>query len=353
MEWIDSVHAAKFGPAEKSPSIAKICKAMGLSTKTYYKWKANPDEEDKRKTCERPPNKLAMSQEEEDKLLNRIAAADVRDKSLNQAFFYLLDRGEYYGSRSSFYRKFKKRVDIEAVPPRDGTERHPPAAKPPEGEAKGPNEIWSWDATPLGRYHLYVAIDIYSRMVVGWEVYEADNAANALDFWRKTFKANFIAPSSNIGLRIHADNGAAMRAASTEALFKEYNVFSTHSRPYVSDDNAFSEALFATLNIRMGLDRRYMSLEECRATCKQVIYEYNWERYHSGINHVIPAIRHKGPVVETLYLERRQQVLEAARAKHPERWIQGKVMNCKPAGPQYLNRSDAPRPERSGKKSGT
>ena len=170
-------------------------------------------------------------------------------------------------------------------------------------------------------------------MIVGYGVFDADNADNANTFLSETLDKHGIQPNQ---LVLHSDNGSAMRAVDTLAMLKARGVTVSHSRPRVSNDNPFSESLFATLNIRMGLDsRRYESVEECSKAVSKAVAQYNNEHHHRGINFVTPAERHAGRDHEVL--AKRKATLELARAQHPDRWIKGHVMNCKPAGTQYLN----------------
>ncbi|MCU7914185.1 MAG: DDE-type integrase/transposase/recombinase [Candidatus Thiodiazotropha sp. (ex Lucinoma aequizonata)] len=59
--------------------------------------------------------------------------------------------------------------------------RHPHYTKP-ELIATGPNQVWSWDIAKLKGpvkwtyFHLYVILDIFSRLVVGWLVAHRESA---------------------------------------------------------------------------------------------------------------------------------------------------------------------------------
>jgi transposase InsO family protein len=59
--------------------------------------------------------------------------------------------------------------------------------KPRALVAKAPNQIYSWDITYLPTtvkgifLYLYLVMDIYSRKIVGWQVYENESSAQAAD----------------------------------------------------------------------------------------------------------------------------------------------------------------------------
>lgn len=191
------------------------------------------------------------------------------------------------------------------------------------------------DATcPGSFYYGYVVIDIYSRLIVHAEVYPADNAHYATEFLSKAFHKHGIKPRS---LVLHSDNGSSMKAAETLALLDEWEVRFSHSRPRVSNDNPYSEAFFKTLKYKGGRYPRqgFRSLEKARDWVNKFVTCYNNDHFHSGIGYVTPQSRFNNEDAEIL--GKRKRVLEEARKKNPERWINGVVMNCEPAGTQFLN----------------
>lgn len=329
---------------ETDAPISMICKCFRLSTSTYYRWVNSPDIdsiEDGRKTCERAPNPRALSEEEREQVIRRFNEPDVRDLTPEQAWFYLADRGEYYCSASTVRRLLRK-AGVTGEQRRDNFKNGRPSSyRPNPLTANQPNEVWCWDGTPYKdqwgnpSFMVYAVMDVYSRKIVHIDVFDTDNADNAVAFLSEAFDLNQIKPGS---LTLHSDNGAAMRANQTMQLLKKRGVNFSHSRPRVSNDNPFIESAFATLNIRKGGDlQRYKSLEDCRAKVKQLANEYN-DDYHRGINFCTPNARHSG--LDNKQLTNREKVLLAARAAHPERWIKGNIMNCNRPGAQYLNPSD-------------
>ena len=173
----------------------------------------------------------------------------MRDLSLTQAFYKLLDENkEYWCSLSTLYRLFRARgLNARRAPTREARRR----SKPTAYSAEKPNEVWTWDITYLrsskytGRfYYAYVIVDVYSRMVVSARVFEADNADFAARFLGDAFRRYGIKPGQ---LVVHSDNGASMKAAPTLALLEKNGITFSHSRPRVSNDNPYSESFFRTL----------------------------------------------------------------------------------------------------------
>jgi hypothetical protein len=96
-------------------------------------------------------------------------------------------------------------------------------------------------------------------------------------------------------------------------------VVPSFSRPSVSDDNPFSEALFRTLKYCPEYPSgSFSSLEAARAWVTRFVGWYNHEHQHSSIGYVTPAARHSGD--DLALLAARREVYQHARARHPERW---------------------------------
>jgi transposase InsO family protein len=113
--------------------------------------------------------------------------------------------------------------------------------------------VWTWDITwvpgPItGRFfYLYLILDIFSRMIMGWEVHEREGSDLAARLVEQTVWAEgcILKP-----LVLHADNGSPMKGATMKATLEKLGVTPSYSRPRVSNDNPFSEALFRTCKYR-------------------------------------------------------------------------------------------------------
>ena len=110
-----------------------------------------------------------------------------------------------------------------------------------------------------------------------------------------------------------------MKSKPVAFLLADLAVTKSHSRPYVSDDNPYSESHFRTLKYRPDFPDRFGCIEDSRAFCQRFFAWYNEEHRHSGIELLTPSMVHHGqaPVV----IERRQGVLDAAYQAHPERFV--------------------------------
>ena len=197
-----------------------------------------------------------------------------------------------------------------------------PAYTRPELLAEQPNEIWSWDISKLkgpakwNCFHLYVILDVFSRYCVGWTVQPRESALLAKALIGQAVEQQQIERGQ---LTVHADRGSAMRSKPVAFLLADLGVLKTHSRPYTSTDNPYSEAQFKTLKYRPEFPDRFDSIEHARAFCRTFFGWYNQDHRHSGIGLMTPAAVHHGRA-QQLHAER-QRVLEAAYAATPERFV--------------------------------
>jgi putative transposase len=245
------------------------------------------------------------------------------DQAPREVYATLLDEGTYLCSPRTMYRVLDEHAEVRE---RRAQLRHPAYAKP-ELLATGPNRVWSWDITKLLGpakwiyYYLYVMLDIFSRYVVGWLIADREAGALAELLIAEACAKQQIAPDQ---LTIHADNGGPMIAKPVTLLMTDLGVSPSHSRPYVSNDNPFSEAQFKTMKYQPDYPERFGSLVDARTWAQTFFPWYNDEHHHSGIGYLTPAAVHYGEA--SRLLAARQQTLNAAYAAHPERFVKGQPM---------------------------
>ena len=136
-------------------------------------------------------------------------------------------------------------------------------------------------------------------------------------------------------LVLHADNGSPMKEATLRATLERLGIQASYSRPRVSNDNPFSEALFRTCKYRPTYPAQgFATLEAARMWVLTFVRWYNDEHCHSGIRFVTPTARHASQ--DTALLAARRTVYEQARHRHPERWSR-QIRNWTPIGTVWLN----------------
>jgi putative transposase len=303
--------------------VQPACAALGVSRATFYR-ERSPQPPVRTEPVGAEPDApgrshpRALDGTERQAVLDTLHSPRFCDVSPAEIYATFLDEGTYLASERTMYR-------ILAAAGETGERRnqrvHPAYAKP-ELLATAPNQVWSWDITKLlgpakwTYYYLYVILDIFSRYVVGWMVAYREQAALAERLIAETAAKQRITPAQ---LTLHADRGTSMTSKPVAFLLADLGITKTHSRPHVSDDNPYSESQFKTLKYRPGFPSRFASMEEARAFCQEFFPWYNTEHRHSGIGLLTPEAVHYGRA--ELLQAARSQVLAAAYAAHPERFV--------------------------------
>ena len=315
------------------------CEVAGIDLRTLQRWRAGDGLEagDKRPMAVRPMPAHALSAQEREALLCVANEARFADVPPARIVPMLADEGVYLASESSFGRVLRKHGQTR----HRGRAKAPSTARPPTTHiATGPRQVWCWDMTYLpsqvaGRFfYLYVILDLYSRKIVGWEVHDKDDAEYAADVVRRAALSEGLSLLETKPV-LHGDNGASLKSTTVLALLHWLGVKPSYSRPRVSDDNAFSEALFRTAKYRPEFPNTgFYDLAEARHWATNFVHWYNVEHRHSGIRYVSPAQRHAGS--DHAILAARHVIYEQARQLNPARWS-GATRDWTPVGSVALN----------------
>lgn len=312
-------------------SIAEACEAVDLPRSTYYHairaGKAQADRRSSRR----------LSDAERARVLDALVGERFCDLSPREVWAILLHEGAYLCSVRTMYRIL---ADNAAVRERRDQLRHP-EYKRPELLATGPNQVWSWDITKLkgpstwSYFYLYAIMDIFSRKTVGWMVADRESATLAVKLIGETCEREGI---SRDQLTVHADRGSSMRSKPVAFLLSDLGVTKTHSRPYTSTDNPYSEAQFRTLKYRPTFPDRFGSIEDARGFCRQFFGWYNNQHHHTGIGLLTPHQMHSGQAEEVS--RQRQNVLSDFYRQHPERFVKGEPVPPKVPEAAWINKPE-------------
>ena len=275
--------------------------------------------EDLRTTASRPapPNKL--SAEEREEVLAILNSTEFASMAPAEVVPALADRGRYVCSESTMYRILREKNMLK----HRGRSAKPERKAPPMHSANAPNKLWSWDITYLNGpvrgmyYYLYMIMDVFSRKIVGWEVWPEESGEHAAELITRAACAEGRLSTSPLVL--HSDNGSPMKAATMLATLYKLGITPSNSRPHVSNDNAYSEAAFKTLKYRPSYKASgFSSLEDARLWCRDFVSWYNDEHHHSGIKFFTPSQRHSGEAHRLMVT--RNETYAEARRRHPLRW---------------------------------
>ena len=328
VQWVDEASTA-------GARRHKACELLGITARALQRWRQSGELESDGRTdrAYEPQNKL--SELEREQILAVANSAEFADLPPSQIVPILAERGEYIASESTFYRVLR---DAKQLKHRQASRPATVRNKPGSLQASAPNQVYSWDITYLPTairgvfFYLYLFMDIYSRKIVGWQVYEQENSEWAAQILHDIARREGIAPDQ---VTLHSDNGGPMKGATMLATLQALGIMPSFSRPAVSNDNPYSESIFKTLKYRPEYPAQpFTNITKARQWVAGFVDWYNHEHRHSAIQFVTPAQRHAR--LDTAILTHRKAVYEAAKARNPERWSR-QTRNWNPVKVVYLN----------------
>ena len=302
--------------------LARACLQIGLSARTVQRWlRPESGDGDHRHRGKRayscPPNKLKP--EERQAALQMLNSDQFKDLPPSQIVPRLADQGQYVASESTLYRLLRQAGQLahrrlERVPRK--------ISKPRALVATRADQIYCWDITYLPAqvrgsfFYLYLFVDVFSRKIVGWQVFDCESAELASQLLIDICQRQGIEPGQ---ITVHSDNASPMKGETMLATMQRLGVAQSRSRPAVSNDNPYSESLFRTLKYRPQLPLKpFGNLLIARRWVADLVHWYNGEHRHSAIGFVTPQQRHDG--LDQALLRARTQVYEQARLANPLRW---------------------------------
>jgi len=301
--------------------LSKACEILGIDPRTIQRWKTQGIGDDRRAGPRTTPgNKLSKG--ERLTILYYMNLPEFRDLSPRQVVPILAEKGIYIGSEATIYRILKEEGQLMHRAPSEPPKE---TSRPKHLVATGPCQVWSWDITYLATdvkglfYYLYLIVDVWSRKIVGWSIHEEENGDWASLLIEEACRKEGIDPGS---LDLHMDRGSPMKSATFLGTLQKLGVVHSFSRPHMSDDNPYSEALFRTLKYCPAFPRGgFKTLQDAEEWVSLFVVWYNTEHRHSQIHYVTTEQRHNGEDVEILAV--RKKTYLSAKRENPNRWSRG------------------------------
>ncbi|MCB1809203.1 MAG: IS3 family transposase [Candidatus Competibacteraceae bacterium] len=329
LRWVDEAQAA-------GARRHRACDQLGIRLRSLQRWRdgcGTVRTDGRTLRTFTPPNKL--SDEERQHMLAVANEPEFAALPPSQFVPLLADRGQFVASESSFYRVLRVAHQLKH---RQASRTPTPVRKPFALSTTAPNQLYSWDITYLktttfGRYlYLYLFVDLYSRKIVGWRVHECEDNEHAAELVTDIVRREGVERDR---LVVHSDNGGPMKGATLLATMQRLGIVPSYSRPAVSNDNPYSEALFRTLKYRPNYPTKPFHTEAvANAWVDGFVQWYNHAHRHSAIRFVTPAQRHAG--LDYDLLAQRKITYEKAKAAKPQRWS-GNTRNWDPITEVLLN----------------
>ena len=173
----------------------------------------------------------------------------------------------------------------------------PSAPRPPDlvdrdFTASRPDQLWVADMTYVRTWSgwAYVAfvLDVYSRMIVGWQVANHMRTELPLDalemaLWRRRIK-------KGSGLIHHSDRGSQYVSIRYTERLSEIGASASVGSVADSYDNAMAEALNGTFKAELiEMQGPWRDVDQVERAIFQWVAWYNEERLHSALDYVPPA----------------------------------------------------------------
>lgn len=221
--------------------------------------------------------------------------------------------GETYGARR-IHRQLRRegvitaRCTVERLMREDGLEGvirgqrrrttvpEPAAPRPPDlvnrrFAASRPNQLWVADLTYIGTWSgwVYVAfvLDVYSRMIVGWQLathMRTDLPLDALEMalWRRGIK-------KGSGLIHHSDRGSQYVSIRYSGRLTDVGAAASVGPVADSYDNAMAEALNGSFKAELIEHHGpWRDTDQVERAVVQWVGWYNTERLHSALDYLPP-----------------------------------------------------------------
>lgn len=303
---------------------SKACKLIGIASSTLRRWRPAgvAVQEDLRPDAVRPVPARRLSDEERQCLVDTCNRSEYASLAPSQIVPALADQGQFIGSESTIYRELKR---VGQLNHRGRAKKRQKTKTPTTHLATAINQVWMMDVTWLPSrvkgqfYYLYMIEDLYSRYGVHWEVFEEESSEHTCKVVEQSLWRQKCLSQPPI---LHRDNGSVLKSQMVMQKLHELGVGSSHSRPRVSNDNAFIESMFRTLKYSpQWPSQGFESLDTARKWANQFMSWYNDKHKHSALKFVTPAQRHRGE--DVALLKQRHDVYQEAKAANPLRWSGG------------------------------
>ena len=160
-----------------------------------------------------------------------------------------------------------------------------------EFTASGPNELWCADFTYMrcwqGPVFFAFVIDVYSRMVVGWQFAEHMRTDLVLDALRMAL--HLRGPGADVELVHHSDAGSQYTSFDYSQLLDDHGVLASIGSVGDAYDNALAESFVDSFKTELIRDRVWRTRSQLELAIVEYVAWFNNERLHSSLGGVPPA----------------------------------------------------------------
>ncbi len=266
--------------------VKKMCQVLSVSPSGYYRWRKSPVSNQKIENKKLQELIKDLYSQHEGMAGSPMITADLRENPdfLNISRNRVARHMKKMGLKCKTVKKFVVTTDSKH------TEPVAPNLLDRQFTVPAPDMVYVTDITYLkvGRrwHYLTVFIDLFSRLVVGWDLSESLERHSAIRALNKAILKRRPSP----GLMIHSDRGVQYASSDFRAVLKKQVFIQSMSRKGNCWDNAVAESFFHTIKTQMIHHCKFQNAAEAeQAIFNYIEVYYNRRRKHSTNGYKSPA----------------------------------------------------------------
>jgi putative transposase len=160
--------------------------------------------------------------------------------------------------------------------------------------ASAPDRLWVGDFTYLrtweGRVYFSFIIDVYSRMIVGWQLATHMRTDLVLDALRMALGTR--QPGADFTLVSHSDQGSQYVSEDYTQVLDDARVLASVGSVGDAYDNALAESFVDSIKTELIADRVWRTNTQLELAIVEYVAWFNTRRLHSSLGN-IPPIEHE------------------------------------------------------------
>ncbi len=267
--------------------VKKMCQTLNVSPSGFYRWHKVPLSSRRRENKRLKERIKEIFSAHKGMVGSPIVTADLHDDHE----FSKVSRPRV--ARMMRDMGLKCRATKKFVVTTDSKHNHPvaPNLLNRNFTASSPDVVWVSDITYLkvGKkwHYLTVFIDLFSRIVVGWDLSDSLERHSTIRALNKAVTRR--RPSQ--GLMIHSDRGVQYASSGFRSVLRKNGFVQSMSRKGNCWDNAVAESFFHSIKTQLIHHVRFQNRMEAELTLFNYIEVYfNRQRKHSTNGYKAPAL---------------------------------------------------------------
>lgn len=266
--------------------VTKMCRSFNIFPSGFYRWRKRPYS-NRQKENDRIRERIRSLYNEHNGMAGSpMITADLR----SEASFSSVGKNRVARHMKAMGLKCRTVKKFVAITDSKHKEPVAPNLLNRAFSVTSPNTAWvsdiSYVKVGLKWHYLTVFIDLFSRIVVGWDLSESLERHSMI----RAFQKALLRRRPGKGLLIHSDRGIQYASADFRDLLKQKNFVQSMSRRGNCWDNAVAESFFHTIKTQLIYHRRFHRKDETeQALFSYIEIYYNRRRRHSTNGYQSPA----------------------------------------------------------------